>query len=296
MKPTISLSLAPRSIRSRMLLRRSTARSACESASVWFWHTRQRSSEASAMTRFSKTGSSLPTTHTEKNNRKRNANALFTRQLAHQRRYLLRRDFLRHGADALVTDHALLVDDVGFRNAIDAIVDADASGAVEHRQDERVAVAREPGQRVLARVLVVEAHHRRGQRLREGGDYRKLLQGRLAPRRPDVEEPHLAEHLPRGEGLSFLLQERQLERRRRLADERRRHFARVEAQARRQYSHQEREHADHGEDPRAHARASTAAPVVFLEKETRYRRSLAASRPPSAMIRQPPQIQSMNGL
>src|SRR5712671_5278281 len=149
MKPTISLSLAPRSICSRMLLRRSSARSACESASVWFWHTRQRSSEASAMTRFSRIGSSLPREQIEKNNRKRNANVLFTRQLAHQRRDLLRRDFRCHGADALVADHSPLVDDVGFRHAVDAVFDADAPRAVEDRQHERVAVAREPGERVL---------------------------------------------------------------------------------------------------------------------------------------------------
>src|ERR1700730_321250 len=111
MKPTISLSLAPRFICSRMLSRKARARSACESASVWFWHTRQRSSEASAMTRFSRTGSSSPKTCTEKRIRKRKTTALFTRQLAYQRRYFLRRDLLRHGADALVADHALLVDD-----------------------------------------------------------------------------------------------------------------------------------------------------------------------------------------
>src|SRR3982074_1961511 len=146
MKPTISLSLAPRCICSRMLLRRSTARSACESARVWFWHTRQRSSEARDMTRFSRTGSCWPKRCAEKNNRERKANVLFTRQLAHQRVDLLRRDFRRHGADALVADHALLVDDVGFRHAVDAVVDADAPGAVVDGEEERVAVAREPGE------------------------------------------------------------------------------------------------------------------------------------------------------
>src|ERR1700682_295083 len=194
MKPMISLSLAPRCICSRMLLRRSTARSAWESASVWFWHTRQRSSDERSMTRFSRTGSSAALGEKDRmmQNRK---NTLLTGELPHQRLDLLRRDFLRHGADALVADHALLVDDVGFRNAVDAVVDADPSGAVEHGEEERVAVAREPGERVLTRVLVVQAHHRRGQGLRERGDDRVLLQARLAPRRPDVEEPYLAEHL-----------------------------------------------------------------------------------------------------
>src|SRR5712664_4228657 len=110
MKPTISLSLAPRCICSRMLLRRSTARSACESASVWFWHTRQRSSEASAMTRFSRSGSSAALEERARMIPSRKSH-LLTDEVLHQRLDLLRRDFLRHGADALVADHALLVDD-----------------------------------------------------------------------------------------------------------------------------------------------------------------------------------------
>src|SRR5258706_7394876 len=55
MKSTTSRSDLPAASCSRIWLRRSTASGALESASVWFWHTRQRSSCARSVTRRSST-------------------------------------------------------------------------------------------------------------------------------------------------------------------------------------------------------------------------------------------------
>src|SRR3954463_3251334 len=132
-------SLAPPFICSRMLLRRSTASSALESASVWFWQTRQRSSEESVMTRFSMTVSSAAKRETVRIDRTAKS-SLFTAELAHERHDLLRRNLLRDGADALVADHALLVDHIGFGDAVDAVVDADATRAVVDGKQERIAI------------------------------------------------------------------------------------------------------------------------------------------------------------
>src|SRR5258706_5887932 len=113
MKSSTSRSLAPRPSCSRMLLRRSTASSALESASVWFWHTRQRSSWATPMTRFSRTGSggfcekAAPLKARANNNAQK---TLLTLELVDQRRDLLRQDLWRHRADLLVADDAALVD------------------------------------------------------------------------------------------------------------------------------------------------------------------------------------------
>src|SRR3990172_3940273 len=164
---------------SRIWLRRSTASGALESASVWFWQTRQRSSCASAAVRFS-TEESSPRTLKDNTSKKRNLAARI--QFLHQRRDLLLRDFGRERADVLVADHPVAVDNVGFRHAVDAVVDADAAGGVEHRELERIAVAREPRQRVLAGVLVVEADHGRDLRFRQRGDHRMLHQAGRAPR------------------------------------------------------------------------------------------------------------------
>src|SRR5687767_2162251 len=194
MKSRISRSLAPRFTCSRIWLRRSTASGAFESAMVWFWHTRQRSSVESAFTRFSTSGISC--SRTEKERIPIKTQALATAgELLHQRLQLLLRDLRRHRADVLVADHALLVDDVGFRHAIDAVVDADAPRGVEHGELVGIAVLLQPRQRVLALVLVVEPHHRGDAGLRQVGDHRMLDEARRAPRRPHVEDPYLAQHV-----------------------------------------------------------------------------------------------------
>src|SRR4051794_40030320 len=52
----MSRSLFPLASCSRISFLRSTARPACESAMVWFWHTRQRSFVARSMVRASSAG------------------------------------------------------------------------------------------------------------------------------------------------------------------------------------------------------------------------------------------------
>src|SRR5688500_12466707 len=226
MNSRTSRSLAPLASCSRIWLRRSTASGALESASVWFWQTRQPSSSASAATRLSRSSAGMAWPAQKQSTRR---SALATAELLHQRRELLLRHLGGERPDVLVADHALAIDDVGFRHAVDAIVDGDTPRGVVHRELVRIAVARKPRERVLARVLVVQADHRDS--LGKLGDHRMLHQARRAPRGPHVEYPHLAEHLLLREGLGRLVEPRQLEGRRGLADERRGHFARIELES-----------------------------------------------------------------
>src|SRR5688572_9073553 len=122
MNSRTSRSLAPFASCARISLRRSTASGAWESASVWFWHTRQRSSSASAATRLSRSelcASALPQNIN-------NMSSLAIERL-HQRLQLALRYLGRERADVLVADHALAVDDVGLGHAVDAVVDRDAA-------------------------------------------------------------------------------------------------------------------------------------------------------------------------
>src|SRR5947209_15981680 len=117
MKSRTSPSLAPRTSCSRIVLRRSTASSAFESASVWFWHTRHRSSSATSLTRFSRTGSSFPCAfRARKTNRIKNA--LFTLQLRDERQHPALENVRRDRADLLEADDAALVDHVRLRDAV----------------------------------------------------------------------------------------------------------------------------------------------------------------------------------
>src|ERR1044071_583155 len=242
MKSMTSRSLLPALSCSRIWLRRSCASGALESAIVWFWHTRQRSSCASEVTRRSRPGSSCPITWKARATRRNSGKSLATlRQLLDQRADLLLDDFRRERPDALVADDALAVDHVGLGHAVHAIVDGDAASRIVDNDLEGIAVPLEPRQRVLARVLVVQADHRGDSRARNLAHDRMLDEARRAPRRPDVHHPHRAEHVLLREALVGLLQERQLERRRGLADERRGHLARVEPQAGRQAPEQDQE-------------------------------------------------------
>src|SRR5258708_1869327 len=288
MKSTTSRSDLPAASCSRIWLRRSMASGAFESASVWFWQTRQRSSWERLVTRRSSTGSCASTQLAQSAN-----SSLATGvQFPHQRLDLLLHDVRAKRADVLVADHALAVDDVGLGHAVHAVVDADAAVGIEHDQLIRVAVALEPGQRVVARVLVVQPDHGSEPGLRDARHHRVLDQARRAPRRPHVHDPHLAEHVLLRETLVGLGKQRQLERRRRLADQRRRYLARIEAQADREQRDQRDEDA---ERPERSLHAVTSAARLW-GRTTRYLRSLAASSPPSAMMRQPTKIQSMKGL
>src|SRR5512138_637446 len=163
---TTCSSLAPRCSCSRISRRRSSARPACESAMVWFWHTRQRSSAATRSMRASSAGSaaagsaSLARASTEAS-----ASATMSRTLTielPQQRHDLRLDHaLRQRSDVLEANHALLVDHERLRHAVDAEVDADATVVVRQRDGVGVAELLQPAACVVALVLVVQAHQRR---------------------------------------------------------------------------------------------------------------------------------------
>src|SRR5262245_50450270 len=171
MKSSTSRSVLPSRSSSRMRFLRSIASAACESASVWFWHTRQRSSSASAMTRFSTStvsdaGEAARTGKTVAI-RKRRRKSLGTPQLLHERQDPHAHNLGREDADALVADHAFAVDDAGLGHAVDAVIHAEAPFAIVQRQRIGVAEATEPGERLVGLVLVVEPDHRRGAGARE---------------------------------------------------------------------------------------------------------------------------------
>src|SRR3954464_7171226 len=228
MKSSTSRSLLPLPSCSRIWRRRSTARSAFESASVWFWHTRQRSSEDRSITRLSSTGSVCAMTLPVNSN---SSKILFTGELPDQRQDSLREDLAGDRADLLVANEAALVDHIGLGHAVNAVIDANAPFGVDYREAVRIAVGGEPAQTVLALVLVVKAVERHCAALRQLEEDGMLVAARYAPRCPDVQQPDAAQALLRCEALVGLAQERQLERRCRFADERRGHFARVERQA-----------------------------------------------------------------
>src|SRR5438046_6310805 len=141
MKSTTSRSDLPAASCSRIWLRRSTASGALESASVWFWHTRQRSSCARSVTRRSSCASWAAAQASQAM-----SSHLATRiQLPHQRLDLLLHHIRGERPDVLVADDAFAIDDIGLGHAVDAIVDADAPVRVEHDQVKGVAVALEPG-------------------------------------------------------------------------------------------------------------------------------------------------------
>src|SRR5574340_1564435 len=140
MKSMISRSLIPCFIFSRTSFLRSTASPALESAMVWFWHTRQRNSPVSAVTRCSSAGScaagaaSLPSAAVPAISMSISARTLATIELAHQRENLFLQDLGRDRPDLLVANHSALVDHVGFRDTVDAVIDADPALDVVRRQ------------------------------------------------------------------------------------------------------------------------------------------------------------------
>ncbi len=101
-------------------------------------------------------------------------------------------------------------------------------------------------------------------------------------------------------GLGRVVQARQRERRRRLVDQRRRHLARVELEARPQKAHQHQEHRQRNDETQTLHDAVVIAAVpcapcsraAWRGSGGRWRRAA----PPSAISTQPPQIQSTNGL
>src|SRR6266850_2674695 len=168
MKSTTSRSDLPAASCSRIWLRRSTASGAFESASVWFWHTRQRSSCARSVTRRSSTLSWANAQATQAISSHLTTGV----QLLHQRLDLLLHHVRGKRPDVLVADDAPAIDDVGLGHAVDPVVDTDAPVRVEHDQLIGIAVALEPGQRLVARVLVVEPDDGREPGARDARDYR----------------------------------------------------------------------------------------------------------------------------
>src|SRR3982751_5481886 len=114
MKSSTSRSLLPSRSSSRMRFLRSIASAACESASVWFWHTRQRSSSASAMTRFSSCGSSGKGEAAKAQKpmaiERTIRNTLGTLQFLHEGQDPVAHDLWRQDAGALVAHDAVAVD------------------------------------------------------------------------------------------------------------------------------------------------------------------------------------------
>src|SRR6266436_6455521 len=230
----ISESLDPWRIFSLTWFLRSSASGAFESARVWFWHTRQRSSEASVMTLCSSAGSaaagaaSFANAHGAIAARNTNGRTLSTAELLHQGQYLVLDDLRRERADALVADDPELVDHVGLGHSVDAVVDPDPAVEVEGGELVGVAHALQPRQAVLALVLVVEPVDRHDAACGELEQHGVLLAAGDAPGGPDVEDPDLAEHVALGKRLLRLLQQWQFEVRRGLADERRGYLAWIE--------------------------------------------------------------------
>ena len=230
----------------------------------WFWQTRQRSSSDRPCRRFSATGSAaraasvvleaiaaVDPRKVAKTKARLRPRIVHLFKLRQQRHDLVAEHVRADRSGVLHADDAGLVDDVGFRHAIDAVVDADAAVEVHHGQLVRVAVLAEPGvgalegefflflgahlahveAAVAAHFLVVEADQRHVDLLREVDEDRVLGAAGNAPRGPDVEQPDLALHVLGAERLVRRRQDGQVEGRGRLADQRRRHVARVEAEA-----------------------------------------------------------------
>src|SRR2546422_4307677 len=248
MKSMISESLAPCRIFSLTWFLRSSASGAVESAMVWFWQTRQRSSAASAMTFCSSAGSaaagaaSFACAHGAGETTNRNARSLATAELLHQGQHLVPDDLRGERADALVADHAALVDHVGLGHAVDSIVDADLAFDVVDRELIGIAHAFQPRQAVFALVLVVQPVKRDRTALREVEQHRMLLAAGDAPGGPDIEHPDAADHVLFREGLRRLVELRQFEMGRGLADQRRGNLARIEREPDREQCDQRREY------------------------------------------------------
>src|SRR3972149_3316548 len=189
--------LMPCPIFSRIWFFRSIASGAFESAMVWFWHTRQRRSCASVVTRFSSADSVV------KDSAARavppnvyiaiNATRMRLRiavQFSHQGENLVAHNLGSDHADALVADDAFLVDQKRLRHAVDAVIDPDATVVVVRGESVGNSELGKPPQAVLALVLVVEPDERHHLGAGQFDQHRMLLAAGPAPGRPDVEQPH----------------------------------------------------------------------------------------------------------
>jgi hypothetical protein len=172
--------------------------------------------------------------------------------IAHERQDLLLERLDGDRADLLVADHARLVDDERLWHAVDAVVEAHRAVAVDDGHRVGVAVLREPALARGGLVLVIQADDRHHLGLAELDQQRVLLAAGHAPRCPHVEQPHLALHVGGAERLVGRVQLVARERRGRLADQRRRHLARIEAQPDQQEGEQDGEDAERNEQLAVH--------------------------------------------
>src|SRR5471032_1601195 len=151
MKSITSCSERPCASCSRTARFRSSASCACESAMVWFWHTRQRNCPARWATRASNTASgaapALPASSTARHSKQRGVNPMDNLnmiQLPYQRQQFFAYDLLRDRSDVLMPDHAALVDHEGLRHAVHAVFDADLAVAVVRRHHVGIAELAQP--------------------------------------------------------------------------------------------------------------------------------------------------------
>ena len=107
---------------------------------------------------------------------------------------------------ALVTDHAQLIDHERFRHAVHAKINADATAFVEDRCCVGIAKLLQPVQRRFALVFVVQAIDRHHAGLGKFHQHRMLVAARHTPRRPHIQNPHLAKQLFRTDHLRRLVQ------------------------------------------------------------------------------------------
>src|SRR5882762_7446989 len=78
-------------------------------------------------------------------------------QLPRQRQDLLLEHFWRHRSDVLEADNPVLVNDVGFGHAVNAVVNAHATIGIHDRKCVWVAVPGQPFQCVVTAILVIQA-------------------------------------------------------------------------------------------------------------------------------------------
>ena len=134
---------------------------------------------------------------------------------------------------------ALLVDDKGFRHAVNTPVDAGAPFGVEGRSQIGVAEVIQPGQAISALVLVIEAVNRQQTPLGQRHQLRMLLAAGNAPTGPDIEHPDLAEQVFALEFAFGVVEPGQSQRRGNLAEQGTWHFTRIQAQPAPQHDHQD---------------------------------------------------------
>eukprot|EP01136_Pigoraptor_vietnamica_P019918 Opistho-1_new@68104 len=172
-------------------------------------------------------------------------------QLPDQRQQPGLQHLARELAGVLEADHAVAVDHIGFRHAVHAEVQAHAAVGVGQRGLVGVAVARQPAQRKVAAVLVVQADQR------HLAGFRKIHQQRVfglaghAPRGPHVEHPDLPAQLGGAERALGRGQRGQAEDGRWPAHQGRRHFARVQLQAGTKQGHEHHEHRERPQETQA---------------------------------------------